>query len=349
MSWKPKYSNTDKLFYTIRQIGEALGEVRSFHFQRNSIAFFEDQARVLSTFASTSIEGNPLPLTDVKQLLKKRPEYIRDTEREILNYNQALQYVYQRVRQNDFHLSRQFIEYSQQMIVDGLMDNPEEIGKLRQRAVVIRHPQQIDCIIFIPPDYQDVPSLLDQLLQYIHAHHNMIDPIILAGIFHRQHVIIHPFMDGNGRTTRLITTAMLGSSGFDFFDIFSFENYYNRNITRYFNEVGLVGDYYELHAEVDFTSWLEFFADGILDELKRIQKSLESIKRQPRIEAHLQQILDYIAEHGSITQKQYAEFSDRSLAARKQDFNKLIRLMMIESKGGGRSTYYQLKNVHGIT
>jgi len=93
---------------------------------------------------------------------------------------------------------------------------------LRERAVVIRNPLQIDEITFLPPDYQDVPRLLDQLIQYIQQNSGKIDPIILAEIFHRQYVIIHPFMDRNRRSACVIATARLGSEGFNFFEIFSF-------------------------------------------------------------------------------------------------------------------------------
>ena len=158
-----------------------------------------------------------------------------------------------------------------------------------------------------------------------------------------RHVIIHPFIDGNGRTTRLLTTAILGKSGLDLFEIFSFENYYNHNITRYFKAVGLEGDYYDLQQEIDFSAWLEYFADGILDELRRIVKLLpEQLAVRPRLEPHHQQILDYIHEKGSITQREYGGISTRSLASRKLDFERLVQLNLIEVKGVGRGTYYVL-------
>ena len=83
------------------------------------------------------------------------------------------------------------------------------------------------------------------MCDYITERRRAADPILLAGLFHRQCVIIHPFMDGNGRTARLLTTGILGQGGLDIFRIFAFENYYNRNISRYFQAVGLRGDYYE--------------------------------------------------------------------------------------------------------
>lgn len=60
------------------------------------------------------------------------------------------------------------------------------------------------------------------------------------------------------------------------FEIFSFEDYYNRNITRYFKAVGLEGDYYNLKDDVEFSSWLEYFAEGILDQLRRVKKPCQS-------------------------------------------------------------------------
>lgn len=343
MNWTPKYTISNKLLSTIREIGESLGELKSFHLSDQDLAKLEIEARELSSYASTSIEGNPLPLTDVKRLLKTKKENVRDTEREVLNYNKALQSLYADVRSGKFKLSIKTLETIQGQVVQGLMDNPAHCGALRQAPIIIRNPRKIDEIVFIPPDSDDVKKLTSDLLKFIESNIGKIDPIILAGIFHRQCVIIHPFIDGNGRTTRLVTTAILGKAGLDLFEIFSFENYYNRNITRYFKAVGLEGDYYDLNGDIDFSAWLEYFADGILDELRRVRKTLpEQSGAKPRLEPHHKQILAYIEEHGSITQREYGTISSRSLAARKLDFDKLVKLNLIKAEGTGRGTYYVL-------
>jgi Fic family protein len=342
MSWSPKYSISDKLLFTVREIGEAIGEIKSFSLTGKALAKLELDARELSSYASTSIEGNPLPLTDVKRLLKIKSAHIRDTEREVLNYNKALQRLYKSVRSRTFKLNIGALEKVQAQVVDGLMENPADCGNLRQAPVVLRNPRNLEQIVFIPPDTKDVSKLIDDLTSFINKKIGKIDPVILAGLFHRQCVIIHPFMDGNGRTTRLLTTAILGKAGLDLFEIFSFENYYNQNIPRYFKAVGLEGDYYELEETIDFTKWLEYFADGILDELRRVRKALPaSLEQQPRLESHHRQILKYIDEHGSITQREYGAVSSRSLASRKLDLEKLLDLDLIEAKGIGRGTYYE--------
>lgn len=343
MLWQPKYTISNKLLLTIREIGESMGEMKALRLSDTALAKLELDAREHSTYASTSIEGNPLPLTDVKRLLKTHKDIIRDTEREVLNYNRALQSLYASVRSDTFALNVKTLEQVQGQVVAGLMDNPAHCGQLREAPVVIRNPRKVDEIVYIPPDAKDVRNLMSGLMAFIKANIDKIDPVILAGIFHRQCVIVHPFMDGNGRTTRLFTTAILGKAGLDLFEIFSFENYYNRNITRYFKAVGLEGDYYDLADNIDFSEWLEYFADGVLDELQRVRKTLPAQSEpKPRLEPHHQQILDYIREHGSITQREYGGISSRSLASRKLDFDKLIKLNLIEVKGTGRGTYYVL-------
>ena len=347
MSWSPHYTIRPQLLRTIRSIGEAIGYIQASRLSANAIELLSLDARALSSFASTSIEGNPLPLTDVKRLLKRQPSQIRDSEREVLNYNHALEWVNTQVANNTFEVSTKTFSFLQGMVTDGLMESQYDIGHIRKKPVVIRDPRQPDNIVFLPPDHQAVPELCDELMTFANEQMNNLDPILLAGLFHKQAVLIHPFMDGNGRSTRLMTTGLLGMLGIDTISIFSFEAYYNQNVTRYFSKVGEQGDYYDLEDQLDFTEWLEYFAEGILDELKRIQKNLP--ETPIRIEDYHQIILDYIDQHGSITQREYGAISTRSLAMRKKDFVRLLNLKLIKTVGVGRATYYVRRGNKGYS
>lgn len=341
--WKPNYHISHKILQSIREIGEVLGGIKASFISERNYTTLKYVAKELSVFASTSIEGNPLVLTDVKRILKNKPTHLRDTEKEIINYNKALEYAYTKVRNNSFVLSLEEFQKIQSIVVDNLMEDQDDIGYIRKKPVIIRDPRYIDRIIFIPPNAEDVKALTESLCKFVNVSKGSVDPIILAGLFHRQSVIIHPFMDGNGRTTRIITTALLGITGIDIFEIFSFENYYNQNVSNYFRHVGLQGDYYDYKESPDFTEWLEYFVDGILYELKRVQKNISSSKHSIRIPEHYDIVLNYIKEHGNISQKEYARISSRSLASRKKDFIKMLELGLIELKEGGRSRYYILK------
>jgi len=187
--------------------------------------------------------------------------------------------------------------------------------------------------------------LVKDLILFVDNNITKIDPLILAGLFHRQMVVIHPFMDGNGRTTRLLTKILLANMGLNTFNLFSFENYYNQNVTRYFQMVGVRGDYYEIVENIDHSPWLEYFTGGIIDELLRVEKILPRSSESPKdeLQPYHRKILDFIREKGYITDRDYAGTVNRARQTRRLDFNKLIELGLIQREGKGKNTYYKLK------
>ncbi len=336
-AFEPRYSITPPLLEMIKRITLLVYELNQLAVPDVVLMQMQSEARAVSTYASTSIEGNPLPLTEVKRLLKQRPDHIRQSEREALNYNNTLSQLNQQL---DAPLTADFIQQIHAGIMDGLLP-PHQTGTWRREAVVVYDPRDRE-IVYLPPRYEDVPALMDALIAFVQANRAALDPLLLAGLFHKQMAVIHPFMDGSGRTTRLAAKLLLAGLGVNTFNLFSFENYYNQNVSRYFQHVGLFGDYYELAPQLDFTPWLEYFAEGILDELLRVQKQLRQTQLSPdtRLQPHHQQILDYIDRHGFITDKDYAQLTARAKATRTQDFNKLIALGLIVRQGKGRSTHY---------
>jgi len=341
--FNPRYTITDRILANIKRINTIVNELNNRRFPSIVLVELEKTARAVSTYASTSIEGNPLPLTEVKKILKSRPAHIRDSEKEVLNYNQALQDLNKLLEQGNIRLSLGLIFKIQRQVTVGLLPKFES-GKLREKQVVVNDPKTRQTV-FLPPDAKDVRSLLENLIEFVNDNRNKIDPLILSGIFHKQMVIIHPFMDGNGRTTRLVIKVLLAQMGLNTFNLFSFENYYNKNVTRYFQTVGEFGNYYELANKIDFTSWLEYFTEGIIDELLRVQKQLGEIGFSPetKLQPYHFKILEFIKEKGFITDRDYAKLTGRAKATRALDFQKLIELGLIERKGKGRATYYVLK------
>ncbi|MBI2036519.1 Fic family protein [Candidatus Microgenomates bacterium] len=341
--FQPKYMITDRLLGNIKRINALVNELNNRRFPHIVLVELERTARAVSTYASTSIEGNPLPLTEVKKILKSKPDHIRDSEREVLNYNQALQYLNKELEKGQVKLSLDLILRIRKQVTVELLPKFES-GKLRDKPVVVNDPRTRK-IIYLPPDIKDVRRLIESLIEFVNSNRDEIDPLILAGIFHKQMVIIHPFMDGNGRTTRLATKVLLAEMGLNTFNLFSFENYYNKNVTRYFQTVGELGNYYELLDKIDFTSWLEYFTEGIIDELLRVQELLPEIGISPetKLESYHLKILEFIKEKGFITDRDYAKLVDRAKATRALDFKKLINLGLITRKGKGKATYYVLK------
>lgn len=341
--FNPKYTITHALLGNIKRIYSLVQTLNQRQFPDVVMVELQKTAEAVSTYASTSIEGNPLPLTDVKAILKNRPENIRDSEREVLNYNEILKEINQKLVKGPIPITLNLILQIQKKVINKLLP-PYQSGKLRADPVFVNDPRARKTIYW-PPDTKDVPGLVNDLIRFIETNKSKIDPLILAGIFHKQMVIIHPFMDGNGRTTRLLTKILLADMGLNTFNLFSFENYYNKNVTKYFELVGVRGNYYDITSQIDFTPWLEYFTGGIIDELLRVEKVLPqtTISPQTELKPYHHKILEFITQKGFITDRDYANLVNRAKPTRRLDFNKMIELDLIVRQGKGKNTYYILK------
>ena len=340
--FNPKYNYTKKLVDNLGRIRELVATLNERRFPRTVLFEFEQDARALSAFSSTSIEGNPLPLTDVKQILKSNPENVRDTEREVINYNNALETLNKLLESEEsIEFSHNLIFQVHKLVVDRLIPNGQ-IGRYRQQPVFVNDPRTRQTVYW-PPDSNDVQPLMDELVKFTNTGESKTDNILKAGIFHKQFVIIHPFIRGNGRSVRLLTKLLLAKLGLNTFQLFSFENYYNSNITKYFEKVGVFNNYYDIRDDIDFTEWLEYFTDGIIDELIRVSRLLpKATTLDNRLEEHHQRILELLREKGVIKDSDYAKTTIRSRSSRIADFQKLVELGLIKRKGKGRGSYYVL-------
>src|SRR3990167_8205300 len=116
--FQPRYTITDRLLVNIKRINTLVNELNNRRFPNIVLVELERNAREVSTYASTSIEGNPLPLTEVKRILKSKPTYIRTSEQEILNYNQALQDLNKRLEEGNVKLSLSLILTIQKQVTN---------------------------------------------------------------------------------------------------------------------------------------------------------------------------------------------------------------------------------------
>ena len=138
--FQPQYTITDRLLADIKRVNTLVNELNNRRFPHVVLVEFEKVARAVSAYASTSIEGNPLPLTEIKKILKSKPTHIRESEREVLNYNQALQELNKKLEAEKVKLSLDLILKIQRQITEGLLPKFES-GKLRDKPVVVNDPR----------------------------------------------------------------------------------------------------------------------------------------------------------------------------------------------------------------
>jgi Fic family protein len=328
--FSPPYHISHRLLANIRRITTLISELNHQSFPQPILSDVAAQTRELSILASSQLENGKLSLADIRLLLKSPPEPALPQELHVLHAATALA----RLPQTQLTLSGL-------LALHHSLTGGQEPGTLRQEAAFVSWQEQI---LYWPPDPEALPVLIEELLDFITAQRGSLDPILLAGIFHKQALILQPFATANGPTIRLATRLLLSELGLRLSPLLNPERFYAQNPGRYRQMAGSLGNYAEIRDQIDFTPWLEYFSEGLADELAQLKQRLEraSITPESTPQPVHQVILAWIDQHGYISDKDYAKLTTRAKATRALDFKRLQELHLIERKGHGKNTYYVL-------
>lgn len=120
-------------------------------------------------------------------------------------------------------------------------------------------------IICTPPPAAEVPALMRELVEWL-RNEEAVHPLLAAGIVQFRLVHIHPFVDGNGCTSRLVSTLCLYRAGYDFKRLFTISEYYDSDRAAFYAALQGVR-----LADMDLTGWLEFFVTGLSTHLQEVK------------------------------------------------------------------------------
>ena len=166
-----------------------------------------------SSYASNKIEGNPLTEKQANEAIDSDPhKHFLKPEQEVRNYFLALNFLEEKLKKKEV-FSKETILEVQAMVEKGA--SKEKIGlrgPMPPGMLFAVYDSETGAAEYIPPEYIDIPDLLDELVEYVNTTDD--HPLIIAAVVHYQLVTIHPFEDGNGRTGRLVLNYMLQQFGY---------------------------------------------------------------------------------------------------------------------------------------
>ena len=136
-------------------------------------------------------------------------------------------------------------------------------------------------VVYTPPPAHDVPILMRELVDWLNRERD-IHPVLVSGIAQFQLVHIHPFLDGNGRASRLLSTLCLYRAGYDFKRLFTISEYYDRDRAAFYRAIQGVRE-----QDMDLTGWLEFFTAGSATQLDEVKgRGERTIRRDALVRQH---------------------------------------------------------------
>lgn len=351
MPFKPKYTITEKILNNLIAITSAREIMEQAHLVPKWEAKLRRQALLHSTHSSTAIEGNKLTLEQVEALAEGKKIIATDKDKqEVLNYIEALEKISNMAEKGA--IRKQTLLNMHKIAAKKTLANDSYCGALRKIQVyvgkrVFDGTGFREIVEYMPPKAEEVPTLVEEFLNWLNNEKTWeINSVLLAGIAHYEIAKIHPFVDGNGRTARLLATLILYLSDFDHRRIFALDDYYDRDRNAYYTALKTVDK-----KTQDLSQWLEYFTDGVafsVNETKEAVLKLGSKAKGPRPQVALTEkqmkIVEYINTHGKVTNRDLQAVFKISAQAVHKELTKLAGLKVIKPQGKGRSLHYILES-----
>lgn len=336
-----KYEITNKILKNIVEIESARQFIIDSNLRPSYDLLLKNKAIVDSSHNSTSIEGNTLSSEEVLNLfnLNKEnnlPDVITDEEIEVLNYFNLLS--------NLEYYSKNFKNFSSNLILSFHKDLTKNIlkmsGMFRESMVVVGDIKS-GKVNYFPPSPDKVPQLIEEFVDWLNNTDDQL--IIKCGIAHYELVRIHPFTDGNGRTSRVLANFILYVGGFDINNYFTLDEYYNLDRKKYYAALR------SADRTGDLTEWLEYFTTGFLESINNIKSEVENLCRitssygeKLELTEKEIEILKYLELNKIISNKDVQNLFNISSKSSYKYLKKLKDKNLVKKRGNGRNTYYEL-------
>ena len=343
MSFQPRFTITNRMTQAITRIERARGFLEAAQLSDDWLREVGEQALIREAHHTTHIEGTRLTLDQAERLWKGEtvPEADPDHVRELLNYRAAFEFVSECLDSGD-PITEGMIREIHRRLVKGVRGGRAAPGEYRriQNYVVNAGTGQV---IYTPPTAVEVPIMMSELVKWLNDDFG-IHPVLVSGIAQFQLVHIHPFLDGNGRTSRLLSTLCLYKAGYDFKRLFSISEYYDRDRTTFYKSIQSVRE-----NNMDMTVWLDYFVTGLETQMVEVREHSEQvIRRDVLVKKHglnerQDKALGHLLQHGTLTIQDFQALcptvNRRSL---QRDLREMLDKNLIAVEGTTNQRVYRL-------
>lgn len=340
----PRFTITHAITDGLTRIERARGFLEAATLSDKWVSEMGQRALALEAHHTTHIEGTHLTLAQAEQLLagKPIPEADPDDVRELLNYRGAFDFVSQYLKDGG-PVTETLIREIHKRLVEGVRGGAAAPGEYRKIQNYVVNAQTGETVYTPPPAY-DVPILMAELVEWLNRMERT-HPVLISGIAQFQLVHIHPFLDGNGRTSRLLSTLCLYRAGYDFKRLFTISQYYDRDRQAFYHALQNVRE-----RGMDMTGWLEYFVEGLATQLAEVRRRgehairLDLLVKEHRLNHRQAEALAYLLEHGSLSIQDYEQLCPKvNRRSLQRDLKLLIEKGLLVSEGATNRLIYRLR------
>ena len=340
---------TPEILSLIASIDEFKGAWRSLgSLAPDRLSALRRVATIESVGSSTRIEGSTLSDRQVEELLSNlavRTFATRD-EQEVAGYAELMDLVFSSWQ--DIPFTENHIRQLHQILMRHSEKDSWHRGNYKTHSNSVAafggNGAQIG-IVFQTASPFDTPRLMTELVSWVNGDREAgrLHPLLVIGLCVVVFLEIHPFQDGNGRLSRVLTTLLLLQAGYAYVPYSSLESVVEQNKDAYY--LALRQTQVTIRTEApDWQPWLMFFLRSLAEQVRRLEIKID---REKLVLASLPtlslQVVEFAREHGRVTIGESIRLTGASRNTLKQHLRALVERGYLHQRGRGRGVWYELR------
>lgn len=305
-------------------------------------------ATIESIGSSTRIEGSKLSDREVERLLSNLAVQAFDSrdEQEVAGYAELMELIFDSWDSIPFD-ERHIQQLHQRLLLYSDKDawhrgryktNPNSVAAFNESGVQIG-------IVFQTAAPFETPRLMTELMDWVNTERTkaQLHPLLIIAIFVVVFLEFHPFQDGNGRLSRVLTMLLLMQAGYAYVPYSSLESVIEANKDAYYLALRQTQGTIRSDAP-NWQPWLMFFLRSLVEQVRRLENKVEREKIVlAALPALSLQIVDFVSEHGRITMAEAMRLTGVNRNTLKSHFRDLVEHGHLQLHGKGRGSWYGLR------
>lgn len=305
-------------------------------------------ATIASIGSSTRIEGSTLSNEEVEKLLSNisMGQLKERDEQEVYGYYEVLEIILESFK--DIELTKNSIHHLHKILLKASSKDEYHRGNYKRitNKVVANYPSGSEKVIFNTTDPSKVETEMDQIISWTNnnleseAYH----PLIVIATFTYEFLSIHPYQDGNGRLSRLLTTLLLLKNRYDFMNYASMETEIEKQKKEYYR-VLMDGQKDRYTDEENISKWVIYFLKMLHESIDILDSRFNEIKNKKSYLTDRQsKFLEYIKLNQPVKISDIGKYFDQeSIHTIRKDIAYLRNENLIRQSGQGKGTVYYFK------
>ena len=343
------FATTQRIIQKIGQIDQFKGEWENIDQEDNKyLKELRKIATIQSIGSSTRIEGSSLSDAEIASLIKNMKVNKLQTrdEQEVAGYYDTLDTILSSYEHIDISISN--IHSLHNLLLKYSGKDTRHRGQFKEltNQVVATYPDGTARVIFKTTEPYLVSKEMDDLVKWTNESlaSKAIHPLIVIGTFVYEFLSIHPYQDGNGRLSRLLTNLLLLNADYKFVQYVSLEHIVEGKKADYYQAL-MEGqkDRYSANERID--RWLLFFFDCLLELINKLERKVADFKQLGGyLNDRQRDVLTYIQHHQPVKIGDISKnLSQYSIASLRKDLQYLVKELEIEKLGENKATIYIIK------